>query len=96
MRMTFWLLFILACPPAVQAQDLLAQDLLAREAPPVVKVQTPGAAAPDCYCRGARGQMFAPGETICLRTAQGSRIARCQMEINVMSWGITETPCPES
>jgi hypothetical protein len=91
MRMTFWLLVVLACPPAVQAQDLLA-----REAPPVVKVQTPGAAAPDCYCRGARGQMFAPGETICLRTAQGSRIARCQMEINVMSWGITETPCPES
>ncbi|KFG71088.1 hypothetical protein [Microvirga sp. BSC39] len=49
----------------------------------------------ECYCR-AQGKMFAPGEKVCLKTAEGSRLAQCRMEINVMSWGITETPCPET
>lgn len=48
----------------------------------------------DCYCR-AQGKIFAPGEKVCLRTANGPRIAQCRMEINVMSWSFTETPCPE-
>lgn len=49
----------------------------------------------DCYCR-AQGRTFAPGETICLKTAEGPRLAQCQMEINVMSWSITSKPCPET
>jgi hypothetical protein len=49
----------------------------------------------DCYCR-AEGRMFAPGEKVCLRTAAGPRLAQCGMEINVMSWRLTETPCPET
>ncbi|MBJ6124738.1 hypothetical protein [Microvirga splendida] len=49
----------------------------------------------ECYCR-AQGRMFAPGEKVCLRTAEGPRLAQCQMEINVMSWSVTETPCPET
>ena len=49
----------------------------------------------DCYCR-AEGRMFAPGEKVCLRTAAGPRLAQCSMEINVMSWRLTETPCPET
>ncbi len=49
----------------------------------------------DCYCR-AQGRMFAPGERVCLKTAEGSRLAECRMEINVMSWSITEIPCPET
>jgi hypothetical protein len=49
----------------------------------------------ECYCR-AQGRMFAPGEKVCLRTADGPRLAQCRMEINVMSWSITETPCPET
>lgn len=49
----------------------------------------------DCYCR-AQGRMFAPGEKVCLKTAEGPKLAQCQMEINVMSWSITETPCPET
>ncbi|MCB5173803.1 MULTISPECIES: hypothetical protein [Microvirga] len=49
----------------------------------------------DCYCR-AQGRIFAPGEQVCLRTADGPRLAQCRMEINVMSWSFTETPCPET
>ena len=49
----------------------------------------------DCYCR-AKGRTFAPGESICLRTAEGGRIAECRMVTNVMSWGITDRACPES
>lgn len=49
----------------------------------------------DCYCRG-QGRIFAPGEKICLMTAEGPRLAQCEMEINVMSWRITQTPCPQA
>ena len=57
--------------------------------------QAPGHNPLDCYCR-AQGRMFAPGESICLRTPQGARMAECQMVINVMSWGLTDRPCPDS
>ena len=49
----------------------------------------------DCYCR-AQGRIFAPGESICLKTAAGGRVAECRMVTNVMSWGITDRACPES
>lgn len=58
-------------------------------------VQMPGHNPVECYCR-AEGRFFAPGETVCLKTAEGPRIAQCQMEINVMSWSITVRPCPEA
>jgi hypothetical protein len=51
---------------------------------------------PPCTCRGADGSQFQMGETICLRTAQGSRIARCVMVINNPSWEPTSTPCPQA
>ena len=49
----------------------------------------------DCYCR-AQGRLFALGETVCLRTPEGARMAECRMVVNVMSWGVTERPCPDS
>jgi hypothetical protein len=49
----------------------------------------------ECYCRAA-GKIFLEGESICLRTADGPKLARCEMVTNVMSWGMTERPCPES
>ena len=49
----------------------------------------------ECYCR-AQGRIFAQGESICLRTADGGRMAECRMETNVMSWGITERRCPDA
>ncbi len=59
------------------------------------QVQTPNHNPLECYCR-ANGRMFAPGERVCLKTAEGPRLAQCGMEINVMSWSITEIPCPET
>lgn len=57
--------------------------------------QAPGHNPIDCYCRAA-GRTFAQGETVCLKTPEGPRLAQCRMEINVMSWAILPTPCPES
>ena len=59
------------------------------------QAQAPGHNPLDCYCR-AQGKMFALGEKVCLKTADGPRLAQCQMEINVMSWSLTEAPCPET
>jgi hypothetical protein len=59
------------------------------------QAQAPAHNLLDCYCR-AQGKMFAPGEKVCLKTADGPRLAQCQMEINVMSWSLTEAPCPET
>ena len=73
----------------------LSNAALAHEPPQVQHAQAPGHNPLDCYCR-AQGRIFAPGETICLRTADGARIAECQMAINVMSWGMTDRACPES
>lgn len=57
--------------------------------------QAPGHDPLNCYCR-AQGRTYAEGETVCLKTAEGPRIAYCDMALNVMSWSITSKPCPES
>jgi hypothetical protein len=49
----------------------------------------------NCYCR-AQGKTFAVGETACLRTGEGPRIAECGMVLNNTSWQFTARPCPES
>ena len=49
----------------------------------------------DCFCR-AQGRLFAYGESACLRTPEGPRMAECRMETNVTSWTVTAKPCPES
>jgi hypothetical protein len=79
-----WLLFFVAMAPAVTQ---VAEATLH----PAAQAQS----TMQCYCR-AQGRIFAEGEMACLRTAQGNRMARCEMVTNVMSWGITEAPCPQS
>lgn len=74
---------------------LAAWPALAQERPPVLQTQMPGHDPMNCYCR-AQGRLFAEGESICLKTAEGPRVAECQMVTNVMSWGITARPCPET
>jgi hypothetical protein len=74
---------------------VIAASAMALEEPHLQRAQLAGHNPLDCYCR-AQGQMFALGERVCLKTAEGPRLAQCQMEINVMSWSITEAPCPES
>ena len=53
------------------------------------------AALPDCYCR-TEGRIFAEGEAACMPTPEGPRLAECGMAINVMSWIVTDRPCPVS
>lgn len=49
----------------------------------------------SCFCR-AQGRTFAVGETACLRTGEGPRVAECGMVLNNTSWQFTARPCPES
>jgi hypothetical protein len=50
------------------------------------------AAAADCTCR-ARGQAFELGQSTCLATPKGARIATCGMVLNNTSWRFSDTPC---
>lgn len=58
---------------------------------------TPGppVALPDCTCR-AQGRAWGLGQTVCLKTASGERLAVCTMDQNVTSWRISEVPCATS
>jgi hypothetical protein len=49
-------------------------------------------ADPDCTCR-AQGRDFTLGQSVCLATPGGARIATCAMVLNNTSWQFTETPC---
>lgn len=50
---------------------------------------------PLCFCWND-GSKIAEGAAACIRTSQGRRLAQCGRVINMMSWQVTETPCPES
>ena len=52
------------------------------------------AALADCTCRGRDGTAVELGGTICLNTADGPRLARCEMVQNVSSWRTTGDSCP--
>lgn len=46
----------------------------------------------DCTCR-AQGRDFRMGESVCLNTASGARLASCGMILNNSSWDVSDTPC---
>jgi hypothetical protein len=50
------------------------------------------AAAADCTCR-SQGRDFELGQSTCLQTPNGARIATCGMVLNNTSWKFTEAPC---
>jgi len=50
------------------------------------------AADPNCTCR-AGGQAFELGQSTCLASPRGPRIATCGMVLNNTSWQFTDTPC---
>jgi len=56
---------------------------------------SPGGHPAECFCR-AEGRIFAVGETACLRSAEGRRMAQCSMVLNNTSWQFTTQTCPES
>jgi hypothetical protein len=53
----------------------------------------PSSAGENCTCRG-NGQDIAEGQTVCLKTASGSKLARCERVLNNTSWKILGTDCP--
>jgi hypothetical protein len=76
---------VFAGAPAVAAEGATALD------PP----RQATAPEPFCFC-WADGRKIAEGASACIRTTQGRRIASCGRVQNLMSWDVTETPCPES
>jgi hypothetical protein len=50
---------------------------------------------PYCFCWND-GKKIAEGSMACIRTTKGRRLATCGRVINMMSWEVTENPCPES
>jgi hypothetical protein len=49
-------------------------------------------ADPNCVCR-ARGREFELGQSTCLPSPKGPRMATCGMVLNNTSWQFTDTPC---
>lgn len=52
-------------------------------------------AAADCTCR-AQGRNFEQGQTACLMSPKGPRIATCGMVLNNSSWEFSDAPCSVS
>ena len=46
----------------------------------------------DCTCR-AQGRDFEMGQSVCMATPQGFRVATCGMVLNNSSWDVSQTPC---
>ncbi|WP_131858115.1 hypothetical protein [Bosea sp. BK604] len=68
----------------------------AQEQPvPVDPPRLAQAPEPLCFC-WSDGRKIAEGASACIRTNQGRRLANCGRVINMMSWEVTENPCPES
>jgi hypothetical protein len=56
---------------------------------------TVSSAAADCACR-APGFIVQHGETVCLNTPSGPRLARCEKVLNNASWKFLAESCPEA
>ncbi|WP_293795563.1 hypothetical protein [uncultured Bosea sp.] len=70
----------------------------AAAAEPAIALDKPRLAqAPEplCFCWNG-GRKIAEGSKSCIRTTQGPRVATCGRVVNMMSWEVSETACPES
>ena len=79
-------LVLLSCPGDLRASE----PALALDPPRLAQ-----APEPLCFCWNDC-RKIAEGAAACIRTTQGRRLAQCGRVINMMSWQVTETPCPES
>lgn len=52
-------------------------------------------AAADCTCR-SQGRDYELGQSVCLQSPKGARIATCGMVLNNTSWQFSDTPCTVS
>lgn len=87
-----------AVPATIMLAFLLTSVSHVRAFEPAIALDPPRLAqAPEplCFCWND-GRKIAEGAAACIRTTQGRRLAQCGRVINMMSWQVTETPCPES
>lgn len=87
---------LLSCLLALAVMLLISEAAAAGE--PVTALDPPRLAqAPEplCFCWND-GRKIAEGSMSCIRTTQGRRLATCGRVVNMMSWQISETACPES
>ena len=47
----------------------------------------------SCTCR-YKGEDYGVGESICLKSSEGLKMATCEMVLNNTSWQISNAPCP--
>ncbi|TYC65828.1 hypothetical protein FMN63_26050 [Stappia sp. BW2] len=47
----------------------------------------------SCTCR-YKGEKYGIGESICLKSPSGLRMATCEMVLNNTSWQFSNAPCP--
>lgn len=52
-------------------------------------------AGANCTCRAA-GVEATIGQTVCLSTPNGQRLARCEMVLNNTSWTFLDGACPQA
>ena len=69
--------------PVLLSSIVLAMAILAH----------PALSADNCSCRG-NGEDIPEGQTICLKTASGAKLARCERVLNNTSWKILGNECP--
>jgi len=82
---SFTTVLLLLSPPAAAQERAVALD----------KPRLAQAPEPLCFC-WSDGKKIAEGSMACIRTTLGRRLATCGRVINMMSWEVTENPCPES
>jgi hypothetical protein len=77
-------LLLLALPASAQERAVALDKPRLAQAP-----------EPYCFCWND-GKKIAEGSMACIRTTMGRRLATCGRVTNLMSWEVTENPCPES
>ncbi|OHV72312.1 hypothetical protein [Ensifer sp. LCM 4579] len=57
---------------------------------------TVSASPPDrrCACRNRDGARYELGQIACIRVGETSYLARCEMDLNVMTWRKMRDGCP--
>jgi hypothetical protein len=74
----------------------MRKAILTALAPALILGASAAQADPNCTCRAAGGVTAALGETVCIGTPSGPRMARCEMVLNNTSWKFLEAPCPQA
>src|SRR5262249_46331078 len=84
------------CPPKwpeiVLLRDLRARAVSLAAFAVFAAFDSAAAVERQCTCR-ALGRSFELGQTACLSTPKGPRMAICVMVLNMTSWQISDTPC---